>query len=139
MPIARVCLTAHQKNQLRAHHAAKPDLTQQQLSDWTYMKWGRRVERSTVSKIINSAPEDRINPDSKRKQTGRHAASEGRLCDWFLSVKERATISDTLIWAKVSDLLHAEPSEHTVSLSWVSRFKVQHGIKLHQMHGDAEV
>lgn len=137
MPRARVCLTAQQKNQLRAHHAANPDLTQQQLSDWTYIKWGRRVERSTVSKIINSAPDNSSNPDSKRKQAGRHAAMEDRLFDWFLSVQERASISDTLIWAKANDLLRAEPSEHTVSLSWVSRFKVRHGIKLHQLHGEA--
>lgn len=134
---SRVHLTLHQKRTLRAYSDAHNDLTQQDLSDWTYATWGKRVQRSTISKILSARAEQHANPDAKRKQVGRHAAMEARLFDWFLSVQSRSAISDAIIWAKANDLLQSEPGSPTVSLSWVSRFKQRNGIKLHKQHGEA--
>ena len=48
----------------------------------------------------------------------------------------REQAAATPIWEK-NDLLHANPYKHTVSLSWGPQSKVLHGIKLHQVHGEA--
>nr|CCA27123.1 putative CENPB/ARS binding proteinlike protein [Albugo laibachii Nc14] len=121
---------------LRTHHAANPDFTHQQLSNWTYIKWGRRVVRSTVSKIINSAPDNSSNLTQSASRQGDTQQLNSACLTGSFRFKSEQSISDTLIWAKANDLLRVEPSEHTVSLSWVLRFQVGHRIKLHQLHGD---
>jgi hypothetical protein len=137
MTRARQHLTIYQKNMLRDFRTANPSFSQEMLAEWAKTKFGVRVGRSTIGKIVGTAKEDYNHESAKRKQHGRFPDMEQTLFDFVVGVQDKATLSDMVLWAKANRILKASNSESTVSFAWVQRFKKRHGIQKYTLHGGA--
>ncbi|KAG2813007.1 hypothetical protein PC129_g13093 [Phytophthora cactorum] len=85
MAVARHHLTIQEKNQLRAYHRERPDLTQEQLREWVHDKFGKWIGRSTIGKIASMPEEMCANPTAKRVQSGRYPEMEAELYEYIIT------------------------------------------------------
>ncbi|KAG6584614.1 ARS-binding protein 1 [Phytophthora cinnamomi] len=137
MAVARHHLTIQEKNQLRAFHRSRPELTQEQLREWAHVQFGKWIGRSTIGKIAATPEELCANPSAKRVQSGRYPEMEQELFEFVLArqgEQERGggdlpLLSEGLLWTRANDILRRTrgPSQ-SVSLGWVQRFKKRHGL-----------
>ncbi|GMF60483.1 unnamed protein product [Phytophthora fragariaefolia] len=135
MAVARHHLTIQEKNQLRAFHRERPELTQEQLREWAHVQFGKWVGRSTIGKIASMPEEVCANPSAKRVQSGRYPEMEQQLFEFVLAAQGEArgddppALSEGLLWSKANDILkRTRGPRHSVSLGWVQRFKKRHGL-----------
>ncbi|KAG3010748.1 hypothetical protein PC120_g14886 [Phytophthora cactorum] len=116
MAVARHHLTIQEKNQLRAYHRERPDLTQEQLREWVHDKFGKWIGRSTIGKIASMPEEMCANPTAKRVQSGRYPEMEAELYEYIITkqseehddepLRDDLTIlSEGLLWTKANEIL----------------------------------
>ncbi|KAG1694292.1 hypothetical protein DVH05_021644 [Phytophthora capsici] len=146
MAVARHHLTIHEKNQLRAYHRERPDLTQEQLREWVHAHFGKWIGRSTIGKIASQPEEVCANPTAKRIQSGRYPEMEAELYAFVVRKREengeesmhseQAIMSEGLLWTKANEILmRTRGPTQSVSLGWVQRFKKRHGLHRSQKAG----
>ncbi|ETM03488.1 hypothetical protein L917_00295, partial [Phytophthora nicotianae] len=140
MAIARHHLTIQEKNQLRAHHRERPELTQEQLREWVHDKFGKWIGRSTIGKIASMPEELCANPTAKRIQSGRYPEMEAELYEYIMTKQseehgdeplrdDQPILSEGLLWTKANEILtRTKGPNQSVSLGWVQRFKKRHGL-----------
>ncbi|EGZ12389.1 hypothetical protein PHYSODRAFT_548072 [Phytophthora sojae] len=137
MAVARHHLTIQEKNQLRAFHRARPELTQEQLREWAHVQFGKWIGRSTIGKIASMPEEVCANPSAKRVQSGRYPEMEQELYEYVLARQsdeqplrdDAPLLSEGLLWTKANDILkRTRGPGQSVSLGWVQRFKKRHGL-----------
>ncbi|KAE8905586.1 hypothetical protein PF005_g12083 [Phytophthora fragariae] len=137
MAVARHHLTIQEKNQLRAYHRARPELTQEQLREWAHAQFGKWIGRSTIGKIASVPEELCANPSAKRVQSGRYPEMEHELYTYVQSQQSEdgplrddlPILSEGLLWTKANDILkRTRGPGQSVSLGWVQRFKKRHGL-----------
>uniref|UniRef100_M4B2Y2 HTH CENPB-type domain-containing protein n=1 Tax=Hyaloperonospora arabidopsidis (strain Emoy2) TaxID=559515 RepID=M4B2Y2_HYAAE len=140
MTRARHHLTIQEKNQLRAYHRERPDLTQEQLREWVHDKFGKWIGRSTIGKIASMPEETSANPTAKRIQSGRYPEMEAELYAYITATQLNENgdnalqdglplLSEGLLWTKANEILtRTRGLRHSVSLGWVQRFKKRHGL-----------
>ncbi|KAG6951475.1 hypothetical protein JG688_00013715 [Phytophthora aleatoria] len=140
MAVARHHLTIQEKNQLRAHHRERPDLTQEQLREWVHDKFGKWIGRSTIGKIASMPEEMCANPTAKRVQSGRYPEMEAELYEYIITKQseehddeplrdDQTILSEGLLWTKANEILtRTRGPNQSVSLGWVQRFKKRHGL-----------
>ncbi|KAG7384984.1 hypothetical protein PHYBOEH_009247 [Phytophthora boehmeriae] len=140
---ARHHLTIAEKNTLRAFHRERPDLTQEQLREWTHERFGKWVGRSTIGKVASMPEEVCANPSAKRNQTGRYPDMERELYRFIVSTvrqnqnqmdeallrDELPVLSEAVLWTKANEILkRLRGDDQSVSVGWVQRFKKRHGL-----------
>ncbi|CAI5727195.1 unnamed protein product [Peronospora destructor] len=147
MAIARHHLTIQEKNQVRAYHRERPDLTQEQLREWVHGKFNKWIGRSTIGKIASIPEEVCANPSAKRIQSGRYPEMEAELYEHIIAKQsekhgdeplrdELPILSEGLLWTKANEILiRTRGPSQSVSLGWVQRFKKRHGLHRSQRLG----
>ncbi|KAF4142864.1 Tc5 transposase DNA-binding domain [Phytophthora infestans] len=150
MAIARHHLTIQEKNQLRAHHRERPELTQEQLREWVHDNFGKWIGRSTIGKIASMPEELCANPTAKRIQSGRYPEMEAELYEYIMIKQseellrdDQPILSEGRLWTKANEILtRIRGPSQSVSLGWVQRFKKRHGLHRSQrtvkMHTEVE-
>ncbi|KAL4129172.1 hypothetical protein PRIC2_005183 [Phytophthora ramorum] len=144
MPRSRHHLTIGDKNRLRRHHRQHPELTQEQLREWAYARFGQWVARSTVGHIVRAPEEVCANPQATRFQSGRYPDMEQELYAALvaraaqlgadLSRPDASVMSDAQLWAAANEILkRTRGSDESVSVAWVHRFKKRHGLHRSQL------
>ncbi|RLN45764.1 hypothetical protein BBJ28_00008380 [Nothophytophthora sp. Chile5] len=142
MATARHHLTIQEKNQLRACHRERPDMTQEQLREWAHARFGKWVGRSTIGKIASMPEEACANPTAKRNQSGRYPEMERELYAFIVATAapgrqdgekpltdDLPVLSEAVLWAKANEILKTtRGSDQSVSVGWVQRFKKRHGL-----------
>ncbi|EEY70415.1 uncharacterized protein PITG_05827 [Phytophthora infestans T30-4] len=140
MAIARHHLTIQEKNQLRAHHRERPELTQEQLREWVHDNFGKWIGRSTIGKIASMPEELCANPTAKRIQSGRYPEMEAELYEYIMIKQseeqseellrdDQPILSEGRLWTKANEILtRIRGPSQSVSLGWVQRFKKRHGL-----------
>lgn len=140
MAISRHHLTILEKNQLRAHHRERPDLTQEQLREWIHGNFGKWIGRSTIGKLVSTPDEVCANPLAKRVQSGRYPEMEAELFNYIMTMQseepgdeplrdDHSICSEGPLWIKANEILkRTKGSNQSVSLGWVQRFKKRHGL-----------
>ncbi|UIZ23401.1 hypothetical protein KXD40_007744 [Peronospora effusa] len=147
MTIARHHLTIQEKNQVRAYHRERPDLTQEQLREWVHGKFSKWIGRSTIGKIASLPEEVCANPSAKRIQSGRYPEMEAELYGYIVAKQNEkhrdeslrndlSILSEGFLWTKANEILHrTRGPNRSVSLGWVQRFKKRHGLHRSQRLG----
>ncbi|KAG7383080.1 hypothetical protein PHYPSEUDO_004064 [Phytophthora pseudosyringae] len=137
MAVARHHLTIQEKNQLRAYHRERPDLTQEQLREWVHARFGKWIGRSTIGKVASQPEELCANPTAKRIQSGRYPEMEAELYQYIVAQQsddeplrdDQPILSEGLLWSKANEILaRTRGPSQSVSLGWVQRFKKRHGL-----------
>lgn len=134
--MTRVYLTVGEKNAIRRQHELQHEWTHEALAAWAVQELGKRVLRSTVSKVLRSEQQDEhVNQQVTRKNTARFPEMESELFEWFRETKGSQKVTDAVIRSKANELLLRRGGDSTaqVSLSWVTRFKNRHGISGRQV------
>ncbi|KAI9988498.1 hypothetical protein PInf_021925 [Phytophthora infestans] len=136
MAIARHHLTIQEKNQLRAHHRERPELTQEQLREWVHDNFGKWIGRSTIGKIASMPEELCANPTAKRIQSGRYPEMEAELYEYIMIKQseeqseellrdDQPILSEGRLWTKANEILtRIRGPSQSVSLGWHSNFNL---------------
>lgn len=133
----RVFLTVSERNELRKHATNNAPMSHVDLQAWAQRTFGKSIGRSTVGKIINSDIEMSLNPAQQKTRTTKYPEMESGLFDFVLRTEDEAALSDELLYLKANKILEQQQPGASVSLSWVQRFKMRHGIKRRKLHGEA--
>ncbi|KAF0726172.1 hypothetical protein Ae201684P_020284 [Aphanomyces euteiches] len=101
----RTHLSVSQKKQIKDYHIGNPKLTQDDLCRWALTKFGCRVGRSTMSKILNEDLPQTLTPDAKRLQKGRFPDVEEELYKFVLANQTKVPLTDFVLYKKANELL----------------------------------
>jgi hypothetical protein len=118
-----------ERSQLRNHAHENPHLSHVDLIAWVLTTFGKKVGRSTVSKIKNQPIQMVHNSDQVKMRQGKFPDMEAKLYEFVLMHQNDAVLSDELLHTKANNILEHLHPDCTVSLSWVQSFKWRHGIK----------
>ncbi|KAH9162475.1 hypothetical protein LEN26_000933, partial [Aphanomyces euteiches] len=101
----RTHLSVSQKKQIKDYHIGNPKLTQDDLCRWALTKFGCRVGRSTMSKILSEDLPQTLTPDAKRLQKGRFPEVEEELYKFVLANQTKVPLTDFVLYKKANELL----------------------------------
>ncbi|CAI5459191.1 unnamed protein product [Closterium sp. Yama58-4] len=110
------------------------DVSQDEMVEQVYRRYGVRLSRTTVSKILKDAPRwlrvSGAAAKQKRCRMAKFPQMEAALAHWYRQVSSmHANISDAMIVDKARQLsveLSILPDEFKVSDGWLYRFKRRH-------------
>jgi hypothetical protein len=150
MPPKRTQFTLAEKHALRAHHAANPSLSQQQLRAWFEATTGKPITQGTVSQLLSSKYtfldgtdlKDLRQPKRLKYRPVAYPTLEKILADWVFHQQRALIISGELLKEKARWFWHRLPEykdteEPPFSDGWIARFKARFGISSRLRHGEA--
>ncbi|GBB85858.1 hypothetical protein RclHR1_12300001 [Rhizophagus clarus] len=139
-----VILTYSQKHELCVYANNNRSLTQKQYIDWVEQKWGVRVDKSTITQILQTKNKrlstEVTNPEQKRHNSVMYPELKLALKEFVLRYQHQTILSDAILIEKAK-LLASELGvpEDTLqfSSSWLQEFKKKNGIRQEKLHGEA--
>jgi hypothetical protein len=142
-PKSKVTLTNSQKYEL-CLYARDNNETRGEYAKWIEQKWGVTVDKSTITRILQTKEERLIaevtTPNAKRRKAVTVPELELALKEFVLVYQHRTILSDSMLIEK-AELLARELGvpEDTLRFSpgWLQKFKKRHGIHQEKLHGEA--
>ncbi|CAI7819953.1 unnamed protein product [Closterium sp. NIES-53] len=130
----RVAVTGQVKKEICELKLQLGDVSQDEMVEQVYRRYGVRLSRTTVSKILKDAPRwlrvSGAAAKQKRCRMAKFPQMEAALAHWYRQVSSmHANISDAMIVDKARQLsveLSILPDEFKVSDGWLYRFKRRH-------------
>ncbi len=139
----KVTLSNSQKYEL-CLYADKHKLTRTQYIDWIEKKWGVRVDKSTITRILKNTNKqlatEVIYPEQKRNKSVTFPELELALKEFVLNYQHRAILSDAILIEKAKLLANGlEIPEEALKFSsgWLHGFKKRNGIRQEKLQGEA--
>ncbi|CAI5469030.1 unnamed protein product [Closterium sp. Yama58-4] len=130
----RVAVTGQVKKEICELKLQLGDVSQDEMVEQVYRRYGVKLSRTTVSKILKDAPRwlrvSGAAAKQKRCRMAKFPQMEAALAHWYRQVSSmHANISDAMIVDKARQLsveLSILPDEFKVSDGWLYRFKRRH-------------
>jgi hypothetical protein len=141
-----VSLSIKQKFELFNYARSNPHLKQTDLVDWINKEFKLKVDRSTVSKIINNPAFEKKNKESEENIDGirskpvRFPELESLLKEWFLRYENVTTITDGMLIEKGKQFakqLNITEDQLCFSNGWIRSFKARNNIKSYHRFGES--
>jgi hypothetical protein len=106
-----VSLTIHEKIMLIDFAEKKSVLTHAELVTWTYQKFKKIVERSTISKILKHKTQilskaNGTQSVKKRIKTINYPNVDVRLYEWFLDNESRIPMTEAVLVEQATSFAH---------------------------------
>jgi hypothetical protein len=135
--VKHVSLTNKQKIELCNFSRDNPKVKQSDLVQWVMKTYDLKVDRSTISKILNNTSFNQKNTkvtqlDSKRTKKVQFPQLDDMLTEWFLRFENIAPITDAIIVEKAKQFanqLKITEDNITFSHGWLRCFKNRNKIK----------
>lgn len=104
--IEKMSLNLSQKIQLCEHSRGNKSLKQSDLVDWVSKKFGLKIDRSTVSKILINSESilESTKSSAMRSKAVKFPKLEEMLREWFLRTENITIISDAMIVEKGKEI-----------------------------------
>lgn len=138
-------LTVQQKLDVIQYAEQHPDTKLKNILEWVKRKFGKHVDRSTISKILKSAGEIKqksvgLPHNQKRRRQISYAEVDKKLIEWFLKNESHLIMTEAVLIEQATYLgqeLNVLTQNEKITRGWINSFKSRHGIKLRTLHGEA--
>lgn len=141
-PKTKIYLTDAQKHEF-VLYAQNNKGTRGQYADWIEERWGLRVDKSTITRILQTMDErlstDVITPNAKRHRSVTVPELEIALKEFVLNYQHQTILTDAMLVEKAKLLANGLGVQDALQLSsgWLQKFKNRNGIRQRKLQGEA--
>lgn len=149
----RIRLNSEQKRALREHHAAHPDMSRQEFSEWaaSAFKLPRPLARTSLNDLLKRQEDDtERNPLRKASHCAHSPELEAQLVVWInrceemkipivtgAAIRQKAEMIRSMLLNTATPTTAAVLSKLMFSKGWLYRFQQRQGLKSRRTHGEA--
>ncbi|KAH9142466.1 hypothetical protein AeRB84_006921 [Aphanomyces euteiches] len=129
------------KLEIKAEYNRNPEKTHEVLAEWAKeeLKLTKRLDRSTISKILKSQVQDTFHLSRKANIPSKFPAMETELYEWIKVWEDLKIplVDGKIILEKATQLLSKQGTTSSLSNGWLDRFKRRYNIKSRRLYGES--